>query len=90
MRNCKRKFEVSIFQTTHKSQRILRKEVDHPGKTSAHLDLKNSKITAKTNQDKQFKKLLKYVLATKIKLKDKNLGQKNGNFLILNFNITPL
>ena len=48
----------------------------YPGKRSSYPDLKNYTATPKTNQNKlnQFVKQLKSVFATKVELKDKNLG----------------
>ena len=53
----------------------------YPGKRSSYPDFKNYTATPKTNQNKlnQFVKQLKSVFATKVELKDKNLGREIGN-----------
>ena len=63
-----------------------KKEMVYPSKGSTYLDLKNSDTIAKIDQDKlkKFAEQLKYVFATKIELKNKDLEREIGNFLILN------
>ena len=64
----------------------------YPSKGSTYLELKDSTVIAKPDQNKleQFPEQLKSVFATKIELTDKDLEWKIRNFLILDIqNYTP-
>ena len=52
--------------------------MDYPSKGSSYPDLKSDTAIAKTDRDKlkQFAEQLKSVFATKIDLKDQNLGRE--------------
>ena len=87
MKSCAdiKKIKSFHFQPAKKVENS-KKEMVYPSKGSTYLDLKNSDTIAKIDQDKlkKFAEQLKYVFATKIELKNKDLEREIGNFLILN------